>query len=227
MATYTDAIIKPAYVAVNVIQDTSESISDTLRDNAVVVLNQLLSSNSAERLMAYNVVHQGSLTLVAGTVAYTFGTGGTLVASARPVAITGWKVTSGAFVAGGEPVGFDLLRKAQQNATGKVSVLPELLAADQAYPSINIEVYPPPATSPGTLSLDFWSPLTAIAYGDTVTVPDGWERYMVLGLARELSVRYPMDGGRPELERNWNEAKSVITARVAAILGGGAAPVAA
>jgi hypothetical protein len=225
MATYED-IIKQAYVAVNVIQDTSETISSTLRDNALAVLNQLLSSDSANRLMGYNVVHQGSLTLVAGTVAYTFGTGGTLVASARPVAITGWKVTSGAFVAGGEPVGFDVLRKAQQNATGKASVLPELLAADQAYPSINIEVFPAPASSPGTLSLDYWSPLTAVAYGDTVTVPEGWERYMVLGLAVELSPRYPMEGGRPELDRNWTAAKTAITARVAAILGGGAAPVA-
>ena len=226
MATYEDAIIKPAYAAVNVIQDTSETISTTLRDNAVVVLNQMLSSNSAERLMGYSVYHQGSLTLVAGTVAYTFGTGGTLVATVRPVAITGWKVTSGAFVAGGEPVGFDVLRRAQQNATGKVSVLPELLAADQAYPAINLEVFPPPATSPGTLSLDYWGVLTAVAYGDTVTVPEGWERYMVLGLARELGVRYPIEGGRPELERNWIEAKAVITARVAAILGGGAPPVA-
>jgi hypothetical protein len=227
MATYEDAIIKPAYVAVNVIQDTSESISTTLRDNAVVVLNQLLSSNSAERLMGYNVVHQTGLTISAGTAKYTFGTGGTLVATSRPVAITGWDSASGNFSVGGEPISFDALRAKKQNPTARRSVLPEVLAADQAYPSINIELFPVPDTSPGSLTLDYWSVLTAVAYGDTVTVPDGWERYMVLGLARELGVRYPIEGGRPELERNWMEAKTAITARVAAILGGGTPPAAA
>ena len=218
MATYEAAVILPAYVACNVIQDTSETISTTLRDNAVVVLNQLLSSNSAERLMAYAVYHQ-SFTPIAGTKTYTLGTGGTFVSTVRPVAVTGWKSTSGAFERGGEPVSFDVLRQRQKNDTGRGSVLPEMIAADQLYPSINIEIFPVPATSPGTLVLDYWGALTAVAYTDTVTVPDGWERYLTYGLARELSVRYPMGGeGRQELDRLWQESKSIITARVAAIL---------
>ncbi len=226
MATTYEDLIKQAYVAVNVIQDTSETISTTLRDNALAVLNQLLSSNSAERLMGYLVVHQ-TFTVTAGTAKYTVGTGGTLVSSARPVAITGWDSASGNFSTGSEPISFDALRKLKQNPTSRRSQLPEALAADQAYPSINIELFPVPDTSPGSLTLDYWSPLTAVAYTDNAdSLPDGWQRYLVLGLAHELQPRYPIDGGRPELDRNWSEARTAISARVAAILSGGATPAA-
>ena len=105
MATTVLQIITQAYVEVNVIQDTSESISTTLRDDALLVLQQGYSRSSAERLLAYLVVHGGPYTVVAGTSSYTVGTGGTFTTSARPVAMTGWKSISGAFQSRIQPRG--------------------------------------------------------------------------------------------------------------------------
>lgn len=219
MATAVSQIILQSYCEVNVIQDTSESISSTLQGDAFLKLNQWYSSQSARRLMAYLVVHQ-VFTLTAGTPTYTLGTAGTLATAARPVAVTGWKSASGAFDAGGTPESFDSLRQKQQNNIGATSVLPECVAADQGFPSINIEVYPTPATSPGSLTLDYWTPLVQFAtVADTLTLPDGFERWIVLGLALELETRYPLASGpRAALQRNYQLAEDAISQRVAGIL---------
>lgn len=220
MATAVSTIILQSYCEVNVIQDTTETISTPLQSDAFLKLDQWYSSQSARRNMAYLVVHGGPYTVVAGTASYTVGTAGTFTTSARPVAITGWRATSGAFVAGGTPDSYDSLRAKQQNNIGASSVLPECLAADQGFPNITIEVYPIPAASPGTLTLDFWTPLVQFAsVADTLTLPDGFERWIVLGLALELETRYPLASGpRAALQRNYQLAEDAISQRVAGIL---------
>ncbi len=220
MATAISAIILQSYCEVNVIQDTSESISSTLQSDAFLKLNQWWSSQSARRTQDYLVVHGGPYTVVAGTSAYTVGTAGTFTTAARPIAITSWKATSGAFSSGGEPSSFDELRKKQQNSIGATAVLPSDLAADQGFPNINIELFPTPGTSPGSLYLDFWTPLVQFAaVSDTLTLPDGFERWMVLGLAMELETRYPLDAGpRQQLALNFKLADDAISQRVASII---------
>lgn len=226
MATVNDGIILPAYVELGVIQDTSETISTTLRDNAFVVLNQGISRSSAERVLAYNVVH-GSFNLSAGVTAYTLGTAGTLATAARPVAVTSWKSVSGGFSNGGDPMSFDAFREKQQNLIGANSVLVQVLAADQGFPSINVEVFPPPSISPGTLFIDYWTPLVQFsATSDTLTLPDGYERFFVLMLANDLETRFPLESGvRAKLRQNYLETKQALVQRVAAILGATAVPV--
>lgn len=222
MATVNDAIILPAYVELGVIQDTSEPISTTLRDNALLVLNQGIGRSSNERLLPWQVVHQ-AFSPVAGTSVYTLGSGGTFATtgSLRALAVTGWRSASGAFSVGGEPISFDELRKRQQNMTGRRSILPEAVAADQGYPLINVEIFPVPDTGPGGLTIDYWTPLPQYAlYSDTVTVEEGFERFLVLMLASDLETRFPIEGGRPELARNYALSKAAITNRVAAILTG-------
>ena len=228
-ATAYSQIILQAYCEVNVIQDTSETISSTLQGDAFLLMQQWLQLISEDRLLNCVAKHQTGLTLVAGTSGYTFGTGGTLVASVAPLAITGWSaVASGGFRTGGQPISYDRLRELSQNGTGKVSVLPEALAADQANPTINLEVYPTPATSPGTLSLDYWGQLTIpSATSDTVDGPPGFERLYTLGLALQLEPRYPVgDGPRALLERNYKMAADTLRGRVAAILGPAPVPAA-
>lgn len=217
--TVSDLILQ-SYVEVNVIQDTSETISTTLRDNAFLLLQQAYSSLSLERLIAYLVVHQ-TFSMVAGTSSYTLGTGGTLVTGALPVAVTGWASVSGSFRNGGVPVSFDAIRDAAKNPTGRTSVLAEMVAADQANPSIGIEVFPTPATSPGTLTLDYWTPLVQFtSVAQTISLPDGFELFLRLLLATHLETRYPLESGpRQELARNYLAAKTAIQGRVASILG--------
>lgn len=228
MATVNDAIILPAYVELGVIQDTSETISTTLRDNALLVLNQGIGRSSNERLLPWQVVHQ-TFTPVAGTSVYTLGNGGTFATtgSLRALAVTGWRAFSGNFSVGGEPVSFDELRKRQMNPTARRSVLPEAVAADQGYPLINVELFPVPDTSPGSLILDYWTPLSQYAlYSDTVTVPEGFERFLVLMLASDLEPRFPIEGGRPELAKNYALSKEALTTRAAAIMATPPAPAA-
>ncbi len=220
MATVNAAIILPAYVELGVIQDTSETISDTLRDNALLILNQGIGRSSNERLLPWQVVHQ-QFAPTAGTSVYTLGSGGTFATTGglRALAVTGWRSASGNFSVGGEPISFDELRKRQLNPTARRSVLPEALAADQGSPLINVELFPVPDTAPGSLTIDYWTPLPQYAaYSDTVTVPEGFERFLVLMLATDLETRFPVDGGRPELARNYAAAKGALTSRVAAIL---------
>lgn len=226
MSTVSDLILQ-SYVELGVIQDTSESISTTLRDNAFAVLNQGISRSSNSRLLIYQSVHQ-SLTLTAGTENYTLGTGGTLVASGLPLAVTGWASTSGNFRNGGVPISFDAMRSVAQNPTAKRSVLVEQLAADQGFPSINLKVFPVPDTTPGTLELDYWVALPQYALvSDTVTLPAGFDRFLVLMLAVDLETRFPVEGGRPELARNYKLSRDEITNRVTAILASGQAAPAA
>lgn len=228
MATAYSQIILQAYAEVNVIQDTSETISSTLQSDAFLLMQQWLQEISMDRLLNCVAKHQTGLTLVAGTSGYTFGTGGTLTASVEPLAITGWSAVSGNFRTGGQPISYDRIRELAQNASGRVSTLPEALAADQANPTINLEVWPTPGTSPGTLSLDYWGKLTIpTSVSDTVDGPPGFERLYALGLALQLETRYPLgDGPRALLERNYKMAETTLKTRVGAILSAAPQPAA-
>jgi hypothetical protein len=223
MATVTD-IINQAFEFLGVTQP-GESVSSTVRTSAFNTLNQVISGASAEWPMIYLLTHLNA-TISAGTDLYTVGTAGSIVTATRPVRITGWQSFSGNFQNGGRIVSFEELRAKQQNNTGKVSVLAEMVAADQNFPLINLQVYPIPATSPGTLRIDFWSAIPQYAtVGDTVTLPDGYEQWLVSALGAALAPTYARVGGIPPAAaaRIQND-KQIIVQKNAAILGLGSAP---
>ncbi len=217
--TVTD-LISAAFVEIAYIRPGA-TITTTMRDAAFLQLQQLMSSWSDEQVMAYVVYHQ-VFTLVAGTPLYTVGTGGTLVATARPIAIT-----SAASVLSNQRktvqvMSWDQFDKEVDDPLASRSIYAAKLAADQAYPSINIRVWPTPDTSPATLELNYYSQLPAYtAVSDTVTLPEGYERALRLGLALELGPQYGRQGGQiPEiLATNAANAKQAIAAKNASILG--------
>lgn len=74
--------------------------------------------------------------------------------------------------------------------------IPSLLGADTSYPLINVRVWPPPANTPGTIELGYWTPLAAFAtVGDTVNLPPGWELILRSLLAAWMFSQY----GRPSM----------------------------
>lgn len=219
MATVTQAIIVPAFQDLGVVRPGA-SITTALSDAALIVLNQGIDGLSAEQAMA-NVLYHQSFTLTAGTSVYTVGTAGTLVSTARPVRITGWQSKSGDFKNGGQCVSFEKLHEQQKDNLGMRSVLAEMVAADFAYPAINLEVWPTPDASPGNLILDYYSPLAQFAaVGDTVTLPDGYVQLLRTQLAKDLYPQYARVGGnnKEDIFAAWQNAKSQIATKNSAIL---------
>lgn len=199
-----------------------ETITAALQASAFLVLQQRWALNSLERAFVNTIKHQ-SLTVVAGTSLYTFGTGGTLVATATPIRITGWASVSGAFRNGGRPVSHEEFALKVKDPIGGASVLITDLAADNAYPSINIRVFPVPAAGPGALILDYWTVLTAFAaVGDSLTgLAPGYEEFLRSDLAMGLYARYARQGAQSmqALAANAANAKGTIMALGASILG--------
>lgn len=77
--------------------------------------------------------------------------------------------------------------------------IPMILGADTAYPSINVRIYPPPVAT-GAAEITYWTPVTKFAaVGDTVALPDGWERMLHWLLAMDLFPQYARAGQTAEL----------------------------
>ena len=93
---------------------------------------------------------------------------------------------------------------------GTSSVLPKYMAADNEFPLINIQLYPVPAASPGTITINSWTALTAFGdVTDTISLPQGYERALHLGLAVELWPQYPK-GNFAQLKGIADDAKNSL-----------------
>ncbi len=219
MANTVADLITQAFVDLAVIQP-GETISSDMLANAFLMINQLLSSWSGERLINPNQMHS-NYTPVAGTSSYTFGVGATFSTSAVPVQATAWTQSSGQFSTGGKIISFDEFRAKTLNATARRSVLGELVAADSHYPLIAVEIFPTPDTSPGTLRLDYYQVMTAFAAtSTTVDLPPAYEMALHSNLAVALSPQYARSGGvTPELAALAQNSKGVIVQKNADILG--------
>lgn len=220
MSQTVSDIITSAFVNLAVIRPGETIDATTMRDPAFIVLQQVWSGMSAEPTMAYLVYHQ-AFTLVAGTETYTVGTGGTLVSTARPVQILGWQSASGNFRNGGRVISFDELRALAKDNLGATSVIAQAVAADMLFPAINIQVFPKPATAPGTLTLDYTSPLVPFAaVTDVLALPDGYEAMLTFNLALALAPQYARQSGVPAaLAANAQNSKALIAAKNGSILG--------
>ncbi len=219
MSVLVSELIDEAFIDLGVIQP-GETISSSMLQNAFLMLKQMVSSLSTERAMNYVAQHQ-TFTLAAGTSIYTVGTAGSLASVAQAIMITAWNASFGNFSTGGQIISFDEFRAKTLNATARRSILPELVAADQAFPNINLEVFPPPDVNPGTLRLDYFSPIPVFASTATsLTLPDGWELMLHSNLAVKLAPQYARTSGiTPELAALAQNSKEAIMQKNAAILG--------
>jgi hypothetical protein len=206
--------------------DPGVGITTAEQSDAFLRLNQIIAQWSTEQFSIFNLAHTSFPGgLVAGTSSYTVGPGGSLATAARPVRITSAAAFSGSFSVPVPVLSFGDFEGRAINPTGRSSVLPEFIAADQGYPLVNLKVFPPPAISPGTLILDYWTVITAFATaGDTVNLPPGYERALHLALAVELWPQYPKQNDFAVLKGMADDAKNSLMQLNAQILGAPQAP---
>lgn len=205
-----------------------ETITGAEQADAFLRLNQMVKTWSIEHLTAPNMSHT-AFTPVAGTIAYTLGTGGSFTTAARPLRVTGATSLSGNFRSNVEVMSFEQFHSTVNDPLGSSSVLALKLAADNGFPSINLRVFPVPAASPGTLWLDYWMALAAFGgVGDTIALPEGWENALHFNLAVALYPQYARAGGIPDvLAANAQNSKESLVALNREILGAAAPPPAA
>ncbi len=227
-----------------------ETPSTAVLNDCLLRANQRMASYSTEQDIPQTMVNT-SFSLVPGTKRYTLGSGGTFNAGVRAMKVTAWRATYGIYSAGGAPLSFaDLDRaegesvvafqKANAEATAaeaavaakvrdimapylqaltfsfpsptlELSSVPLFLAADTAYPLINVGVFPAPAYA-GSLELSYWTPLTEFAsLSGTLTLPEGWEDFLHFDLAVALHPRYGRESVKVEtLAANAQNAKAKI-----------------
>jgi hypothetical protein len=197
------------------------TISVPEQTDAFMRLNQLLDEWSTEQLLVPSPVHQ-SFTLVAGTTIYTLGVAGTLVTAAKPIRVTGAASMVGNFRAAVKVVSWDAFDAEIEDRLATLSQLAKVLAADGASPNINLQVFPVPAPSPGTLWLDYWAALAQFAtVGDTLAMPVGFQNALHYGLALKLHPLYARPGATSidYIAAQASASKAKLSELNAAILG--------
>jgi hypothetical protein len=197
-----------------------ESLTTAELNDAFARLNAMIASWSTEGLTVPYFSHT-AFTITQGVSVYTLGTGGSLVTTARPMRVSGASSVSGNFRSAMKVVGFDQFAAEVGDPIASSTVLAKVLAADGSSPSINLRVFPVPATSPGTLWLDYWMELAQFATtGDSVTLPDEFVDALHFNLAVRLYPQYARAGGiPPELAANAQSTKQALVARNSAIQG--------
>jgi hypothetical protein len=153
-------------------------------------LNRLLDSWSTESLLIYTKPRE-VFTLVAGTSAYTMGSGGTF-STTRPLKIENaeLRLTDTSPVVE-KPI--DIVTKDEFAAlTSKTlsSSIPMWLYAEGTHPLETINLWPVPSTA-YQIALYSWKVLTQITTLDTsLAFPPGYERALVHALAIEIAPEY-------------------------------------
>jgi hypothetical protein len=186
--TAADIIKRSLRIAQVISQGDDPSGTDQETD-AFTVLNSMIASWSAERLMIPHLVTD-TLTLTIGDGEYTFGTGGD-INSARPNRI------EEAFVRDSQGNDFevDIIHVSKYNDIGLKTTQgrPYYLYYIAEYPLAKIKlIYVPDAAE--TLHLDSWKPLSQIAaVGDTISLPGEYQRALEYNLAVNIAPEYAQE----------------------------------
>jgi hypothetical protein len=185
---------------------SGETPSTSERSDALIALNNIVTSWNAQQIALYSVTMQ-TIPLT-GAASYALAT--------RPQRIKAAVVST----AGG-----DTQAPALVDATGwsnirdktRTGLFAEALYCDYAYPTATIALSPKPAG--GQLEIYSFTRLTQFGgLAETITLPDGYERALTSSLAIELAPEY----GRPvdqALLAIAQEAKNSITTLNGIVLG--------
>lgn len=165
---------------------SGETLNADEANDALDVLNELLSSWALRNLLAYRNVNS-EFNLVAGTQSYTIGPSGAFNTD-RPVSIEGAFVTSGDV-----DYPLHLLSTEEWNAIaqkGSTSPIPTAIYYDSSYPLGTIWVWPVPSDSIQiTLSVNLqFAALTSLA--QSISYPPGYSKALRYSLAVELAPEY-------------------------------------
>lgn len=171
---------------IGVLASSEASTSDEAND-ALKVLNQMLSSWSTENLAVHEKVRE-EFTLTGGTSAYTWGTGGDFDSS-RPV-----DVISAAFKISELETPIKILTTSEYAdiRNKQISGLPGGVYFDGAQPLLGVTFIPVPT---GSESAVFYSlkPFSTLTLNTALSYPPGYEKAIRYNLAIDLAPEY----GRP------------------------------
>ena len=228
-------LINASFVNLRVIP-SGGTVGTDMQTAAFARLNQLLGSLSAEGAMCFGQVMQ-SFNLTISVDSYTLGSGGTMATtgSLRAQKVTAWRAKNGDMAKGGPVLRMDEFAEAstikQQQllelykaaaSEGVITTvpstitapIPSIVAADTAYPLINVRIFPPPpAASPGAVELAYWVPIAAFAtVGDTISLPQGYEEMLTFNLSVVLYPEYRDMAGDldPSVIANAQQSKLAI-----------------
>jgi hypothetical protein len=199
------ALIRRSLLLLGVIAST-EAMEASEAQDGLDTLNALIASWAGERLTLYHTPRL-DVPLIPGQGTYTWGTGGAIPAP-RPLSLEGavlrvdetdWPVevvSQTAYEQG-------IMHKAQ------TSPMPCLVYYEPAYPLGVLHVWGVPEV-PATLGLFPVVPLPGFASIDTVvSLPEGYERLLVTGLAIELCPMYGKEVS-PTLAAMYAESKANV-----------------
>lgn len=178
-------IIKRAMRICGVIGQNETPTSSEASDG-IVALNDMIDSWSTDRTYIFSIL-QTNFPLVAGTVTYTIGVGGTFN-TARPIAIDNVFVRT-------NNVDFPLkeINSQDYNAITSKSTnggIPQYYFFNPAFPLATISLWGAPQSGL-TIYLNTWQPLTQFANLTTdYTFPQGYARALAYGLAVEIAAEY-------------------------------------
>ena len=206
MATAGD-VVQLAFEDLAVVQP-GETISTTLQTDGFKELNSLLGSLSAERYTVFTQI-LGNFNLIPNISSYQMGVGGTFGTSTRAQRAEAWSAFYQNYRTGGAVLSFPEFQAQAQDRLGSTANIPQIVGADEAWPLLNVRVFPTPSFSPGTIEIAYWSPLTQFAtVADVLNLPDGWFEMLHTNLAVKLYPKYARVGGMtPELAANAQNAK--------------------
>lgn len=188
-----------------------ETASANTTNDALSALNDLLDSWSNERLIVSPVVRESLAFSTAGLKqTYTWGPTGDL-ATARPVTIQ----TALIQINSNSPaieLPLNMLNQDQYAAVvlkGTTSTYPTAIYIDDAYPTLNMNVWPVPTDSTSNLILYSQKPMTSAILNTALSLQPGYLRALRFNLAIELGPEF----GRPvpqEVIAIAEQAKSAI-----------------
>lgn len=199
------ALIRRSLLLLGVISATEPLTADEAQDG-LDALNALVASWSLERLTLYHIPRV-DVPLQPSIGRYTWGPGGA-IASPRPLRLDGAVLRVDAM---DWPVAVLSQTEYEQGVTlkGLESTYPCSVYYETAFPLGVLHVYFVPQM-PYTLGLFPVVPLTQFGSIDaTVTLPEGYERLLVSGLAIELAPMYNKEAS-PTIAGMLAEAKSAI-----------------
>src|SRR5271157_5835595 len=192
-----------------------EAVSSEDQTFVLRCVNRALDSWSAEKLSPIGV--KNATYALSGAGSYTYGPTKTWAATARPMKIKAAStIAANGVEAPAEIITAEEWVKLRDKP--RTGLFIQKLMYDNGWPTGNIYVTPKPAA--GNCSLWTYEAITQFAnLTDTVSLPPGFERPLVLMFAMEMCIPFtrPIPDGLPQLA---TAAKATIQMLAAEIMGG-------
>lgn len=210
-------ILNPAFRIAGITKRPMRTPSPDQYAEAVPVLNRLFGSWDTDRLNIFTV-QPSIFPLVANQLEYTIGPGGNFNVPAPE------KIEDANVILAGSPPLRQPLGILDEKAFSQIRLqlipgaIPTAIYPDYDFPLGNISVYPQ-CEAGLQLELYMWQVLPVFsAVTDAVVLPLGYERAMVLNLAVELALMYPLESELlPGAEDKANMALAAIQSKNAPV----------